>query len=319
MPWLAVYGDSLSRGVFFDTVAAFNNSAWTNPAVVHPGHYANYSQDCTLVESRPPTMRPKCGGFVFDGQLHGSGPVRPVKPMRPNDAAPPLDGHLLRFSFRLKTFTWEPDFDLPWLDALRRARRLPDVLLLSSGIWDMQYPPDNDPQRGALAFLAALRKFLDALDDALRSPHAAVSGGSEGDAGGGQRRARPRVFWLTVTAVSAAKLPSWKRPRMTLERARQYNALAAPELSKHGVELIDTFTSGAAHPELSADGVHFPGLLSRHHSELVWEALCPGSGRDAGGPSTAVPRGARGARRRWRMRHGGAAGRSRASASESNQ
>ena len=165
--WIAVYGDSLARGMFFDTVERLNA---TSPSAnepllaagrdsVHPGHSANYSQDCTLMERRPPLRRSKCGGFTFDHVPSAPGRLRPVLLADPNDASPaaaPVSGAaqaeaatsrgggfgtaaaLVRLSFRLKTFTWEPEFDVPWLRALRRSARMPDVLLLSFGIWDMQ-------------------------------------------------------------------------------------------------------------------------------------------------------------------------------------
>jgi hypothetical protein len=198
-----------------------------------------------------------------------------VIPTTPNDSSPPearggeRSSHTstARLSYRLKTFTHEPAFDSPWFDALRHAARLPDLLLLSSGIWDMQYPPDDAPSKGADAFVNALRAFLAELESALQPAHPR-----------GRHRMRtrrlPRIFWLTVTAVSDAKLPQWKRPRMSTERARQYNALALPLLRRAGIVPVDTFTSGAAHPELSADGVHFPGAVSRHHSQLFWDAAC---------------------------------------------
>ena len=48
LPWLAVYGDSLSRGIFFDTIEALNGSdaARHRSDKLHPGHNANYSDDC---------------------------------------------------------------------------------------------------------------------------------------------------------------------------------------------------------------------------------------------------------------------------------
>jgi len=281
-PWLAVYGDSLARGIFFDSVALFNGTQKDAP---HPGHSANYSLDCALVEARPPLQRRKCGAFAFDGFLPtaGGGPVRVAHLNDANDASPAVGAaiDIVRLSFRLKTFTWEPAFDEPWLASLRRMRRLPDVLLLSSGIWDMQYPKEGgvelgangfvgdetlgregtkrvwSQELGANAFVVALRRFLTALRAAI-----------------GTARGQPRLLWLTVTAVSDAKLPLWKRPRMSTALARRYNELALPELRRAGVTPIDTFTSGAAHPELSTDGVHFPGPLSRHHAQLVWDAMC---------------------------------------------
>ena len=168
--WLAVYGDSLARGMFFDTVERLNGTSplgmrGTNELdggrdSVHPGHSANYSQDCTLTERRPPLRRSKCGAFTFDSDPSSPGRLRPVLLMEPNDASPgaatvgvaaevpstaarwpQTAAPLVRLSFRLKTFTWEPEFDVPWLRALRHAARMPDVLLLSFGIWDMQVRP----------------------------------------------------------------------------------------------------------------------------------------------------------------------------------
>lgn len=315
-PWLAVYGDSLSRAVFFDTVEALNGSAATAPDQVHPGHQANYSVDCTVLEARPPTRRPKCGGFAFDwwwpptGAAASNGRaaavaagqrVGPVRlPGGGDDTSPALVGPAAtaasaRLSFRLKTFGWEPEYDDAWLRALRRAPRLPDALLLSFGIWDMQYPPEDAPARGREAFAGALRRFLAALERALSpapprahddAPLTAASDATDAAAaaaagdrrgGGSGRRRRPRLFWLSVTAVADAQLPAWKRPRMSGALARAYNELARPELARHGITYVDTHTSGAAHPELSVDGVHFGGALSRHHAHLFWDALCAGA------------------------------------------
>ena len=208
-PWLAVYGDSLGRGVFFDLLSALNGSSSGAP---HPGHFANYSAGCTLEEERPPTLRRKCGGFAYDVSL-GSGP-----PLRPAPLAPPTDPpggggapRLARLTFRLKTFSWEPAFDEAWLRQLRQAARLPDVLLLSFGIWDMQYPPGAAAgEAGAAAFSEALGRFLAALERALHR----------------RNRPRPRVYWLAVTAVAQARLPAWKRPRMSASLAQRYTELA---------------------------------------------------------------------------------------------
>lgn len=234
---------------------------------MHPGHSANYSHDCTILEKRPPGYRSKCGGFVVDW-VAGSqeGAARAAQPAPGgNDACPTvvvrtatgMASHMARLSFRLKTFTWERPFDEPWLHALRRARRAPDALLLSFGIWDMQYPPADHPERGLQAFGVAVRRFLEHLGRSLR-----------------RYDRRPRLFWLTVMAVTDAKLPEWKRPRMSADLARRYNELAAPMMAHHGVTVIDTFTSGHAHPELSRDGVHSPGSLSHYHAQLFWKALC---------------------------------------------
>jgi len=57
-PWLAVYGDSVSRGIFFDVVDLLNTSeagartgcasAPDYAAPPHPGHSANYSAGCQV-------------------------------------------------------------------------------------------------------------------------------------------------------------------------------------------------------------------------------------------------------------------------------
>ena len=180
-----------------------------------------------------------------------------------------------RLTFRLKTFAWEPEFDEQWLRSLRRGRRLPDALLLSFGIWDMQYPPENEPNRGLAAFATALRRFLAALDKALGGgSEASVRAGSARQLDGRRSARRPKLFWLSVTAVADGRLPAWKRPRMSAALARRYNEVALPELRRYGVTYVDTHTSGAARADLSVDGVHFTGELSRVHARLFWEALC---------------------------------------------
>ncbi len=278
-PWLAVYGDSLARGLFFDLIAPLNGSGgqWDPP---HAGHFANYSVDCRLTESRPPTRRPKCGGFAFDVQLDPRSRPPLVQPA-PLGAPVGAGGRAetARLTYRLKTFTWEAEFDAPWLRELERSSRLPDVLVLSFGIWDMQYPPDvleaaqpaeaaaGPSSRGADAFVAALRRFLSSLRRAL---DAARRRGGSGD----NAASLPRIYWLTVTAVTQAALPAWKRPRMSAAEARRYNELAAPLLDRAGIAVIDTYSSGFAHPELSVDGVHFPGALSRHHARLLLRSAC---------------------------------------------
>ena len=92
----------------------------------------------------------------------------------------------------------------------------------------------------------------------------------------GSRAAPSRILWLTVTAVATPSLPSWKRARMSAARSRAFNDLAAPVLRAHGIEVVDTFASGLRHPELSPDGVHFPGTLSQYHAHLLLEQLCSG-------------------------------------------
>ena len=78
----------------------------------------------------------------------------------------------------------------------------------------MQYPPTGDLRQSADAFAASLGRFLERLESA-------ISG-----------RRRPWVFWLTVTAVAEAKLPKWKRAKMNVAIARQYNMLASPMLQR---------------------------------------------------------------------------------------
>ena len=69
---------------------------------------------------------------------------------------------------------------------------------------------------------------------------------------------------------------------MSAERARRYNERARPELRRFGVQYVDTHASGAAHPELSLDGVHFGHALTQQHARLFWRALC-GGGEGASG------------------------------------
>lgn len=288
--WLAVYGDSLTRGVFFDVVTMLNDTssaAAARSSPPHPGHSANYSEGCLRLERRPPINRLKCGAFAYEmpftdpaathraGQLL-QGPDWP--PPRGRGAAARLAHRgqrtlrRLRLSYRLKTFTWEPAFDSPWLAELGAGTRLPDVLLLGFGIWDMQYPPDGEPSRGLGAFARSVEAFLAVLDETVR----AVQRKQHQLRPAGGRPPRPRLLWLTVAAVSDSRLPSWKRPRMSAALAARYNEAAEPVLRRHGVQVIDTFSSGRAHPQLSPDGIHFPGAVSRHHTQLVLRAVCDG-------------------------------------------
>lgn len=270
-PWLAIFGDSLSRGAFFDIVELLNGSSASATSPAHPGHSANFSEGCTIMEARPPTNRSKCGGFEFVVPLARGGDVAAAwapgrvagraagalgSPPPPGGAAP----RRLRLSYRLKTFTWEPLFDDPFLTALPSGT--PDVLLTSFGIWDMQYPPSGEAALGLGAFNASLRHFVAAVQEAW------------GRRGGGPQT---RQMWLTVTAVSDAKLPDWKRPRMSTQRAREYNLLAAPLLRAHGFEVVDTFSIGLKYPEESRDGVHYPGRVSRLQTQLLMKTLCRGS------------------------------------------
>jgi len=300
-PWVAVYGDSVSRGMYFDLVTLLNGSADNWLHVVHPGHSANYSTACTLTDSRPPTRRPKCGAFDFvmpDSDAPGR--IRSLPPATAPLGVVPLLSNDLRLSFRLKTFAWEPEYDEAWLRALRRSQRLPDVLLFSFGLWDMQYPPANDPVAGLSAFNASLRLFVDELRrslavagrrlrdvtarrlDSLPAPLSPDQPSSDGRLlmAGGQPpdgssvRRRPRLLWLSLTAISSARLPAWKRPRMSAEIAAKYNEVATPVLQQSGIAIIDTFSAAAVHPELSLDGIHYPGPVSYSHTEQLLHSIC---------------------------------------------
>ncbi|KAL3928699.1 MAG: hypothetical protein SGPRY_002280 [Prymnesium sp.] len=165
--WIAVYGDSLTRGVFFDMVASLNGSSTTSGPTVpsHPGHSANYSEGCFLMERRPPQGRLKCGAFVY--QIRLSSDAQRAGQVRRANVVSRQAGDL-QLSFRLKTFVWEPSFDEVWFAELLAWPRLPSVLLLGFGMWDMQYPPANDPEAGVAAFGSALDTFLTRLQQALR-------------------------------------------------------------------------------------------------------------------------------------------------------
>ena len=147
-PWLAVYGDSLTRGVFFDVATLLNTSSsgtgdqLDGYAHTHPGHGANYSEDCTIFETRPPLRRLKCGGFEYSAPLSTGGARDAYRTGRvvPSRWAAPRTERQLRMSYRLKTFTWEPAFDEPWLEGLRRSPRPP------GGI---SPPPPPIPSAGA--------------------------------------------------------------------------------------------------------------------------------------------------------------------------
>lgn len=328
-PWLAVYGDSVARGIFFDLVELFNTTDaaprhgcafFPSGAPAHPGHSANFSDGCQVVDRRPPSYRPKCGAFelITARSLHSprrltdrmSDPrlgQQPVTLLPANTVAPfaPLSEHAmgrrLRLSYRLKTFAWEESMDRNWLDALRRSPRLPDVIVLSFGLWDMQYPPPRASLGGATAFNASLWTFLEELHQALldarqqldqvqtmaatRAPDK-EDGSSNGAIDSGQlligastalrgHNTQPLIVWLSVGAISAGALPKWKRPLMTSEFSRAYNELAMPAFAKYGISVIDTFTESSNHPELSPDGVHYPGDVSRYHSLKLIEQILP--------------------------------------------
>ena len=163
-PWFAVYGDSLTRGVFFDVATLLNSSAGVGSDVVHPGHGANYSDDCTIFETRPPLRRLKCGGFEYATPLTQDDSHRTGRVVTPQRLAGTGLGRTrqLHMTFRLKTFTWEEEFDTPWLESLRHAPRLPDVLLLGFGVWDMQYPPSGDVAAGIEVLLLRALEALEA-------------------------------------------------------------------------------------------------------------------------------------------------------------
>ena len=64
---------------------------------------------------------------------------------------------------------------------------------------------------------------------------------------------------------------------MNASLARRYNEIAEPVMHRLGATVIDTYTSGLAHPELSRDGVHASGGLLEHHTQLFWDRLCAAS------------------------------------------
>ena len=75
---------------------------------------------------------------------------------------------------------------------------------------------------------------------------------------------------------------------MNDERARAYNAAAEPELRRRGIRIIDTFSSSSRHPDLSPDGVHFPGTISRHYTQLFLNELCGAVAASAGSAAAAA-------------------------------
>ena len=177
-PWFVVYGDSVSRGLFFDIAELIEASpggragcAALGSGQPHPGHSANYSDNCVLFERRPPTLRSKCAAFEFVAalpsrrrrRLHRVSALRSLAFVQPNATAGPYRplgppprkrGEVMRLGFRLKAFAWEAGFDEPWLRALAdEAAALPDAIVLSFGLWDMQYPQQatHTPLTHALA------------------------------------------------------------------------------------------------------------------------------------------------------------------------
>ena len=53
------------------------------------------------------------------------------------------------------------------------------------------------------------------------------------------------------------------RPRPPAE-SHPHPRRACPHPPQLGIEVVDTYSSGLRHPELSADGVHFPGAPRAH-------------------------------------------------------
>mmetsp|Transcript_36302 Transcript_36302/g.59436 ORF Transcript_36302/g.59436 Transcript_36302/m.59436 type:complete len:239 (+) Transcript_36302:222-938(+) len=226
---------------FFDVISLLNGTE----NITHPGHSANFSAHCTILEKRPPTNRTKCGGFDYVVLAQGG--------VYPADSLHHTGSRHLRLTFRLKTFTSDPAFDTPSLQALANSQP-PSILLMSFGLWDMQYP-QGSPEEGLRNFHQHLGAFLDTLQHAFPVK-------------------RPRIFWLTLTAVASSKLPVWKRPLLSPQMAKRYNDLSEQLLRPRGIELIDTFTSSQQHPEESKDGVHFPGSVSMGFAQQLLRALC---------------------------------------------
>mmetsp|Transcript_7423 Transcript_7423/g.23690 ORF Transcript_7423/g.23690 Transcript_7423/m.23690 type:complete len:364 (+) Transcript_7423:36-1127(+) len=304
-PWFVVYGDSVSRGLFFDIAELIEASpggragcAALGSGQPHPGHSANYSDNCVLFESRPPTLRSKCAAFEFVAalpsrrrrRLHRVSALRSLAFVQPNATAGPYRplgppprkrGEVMRLGFRLKAFAWEAGFDEPWLHALAdEAAALPDAIVLSFGLWDMQYPQQAGSSSGAsvaeraAAFAAALQTFLSRLGDAIDAALARLSARRE--------RKRPRLLWLSVGAIASRALPAWKVKLLHSNLSRAFNDAAAPLLRRAGVSVLDMYTESSAHPEASPDGVHYPGAVSRSHAQRLLRQLLPGCRRAEG-------------------------------------
>ena len=235
-PWLAVYGDSLTRGVFFDVATLLNaSSSGTGDqldgyAHAHPGHGANYSDDCTIFETRPPLRRLKCGGFEYSAPLSTGGARDAYRAGRvlPSRWAVPRAERQLRMSYRLKTFTWEAAFDEPYLEWLRRSLRLPGVGVARGLARQPSAPPSHPLPRQAAP--AAGRAAA-----GLRRVGHAVPGGDSGGARGARRhrgghrglqplaahlhrRAGPRL----AEPGTGARPWGWRRPRWLRRRRRRW-------------------------------------------------------------------------------------------------
>ena len=121
----------------------------------------------------------------------------------------------------------------------------------------MLYPPRGGGS-AVYAFNSSLHHFATQYERVLYSTGAAP----------------PLLVWLSVGAISAERLPDWKRGRMTSELARAFNDVAVPIMSRLGAKVIDTYALSSAHPELSHDGVHYPGRVSHEHTQQVLRAMC---------------------------------------------
>ena len=314
-PRIIAYGDSVTRGVFFNLVELLNS---TDPLTtrIHAGHSANYSLGCARVQTRPPLNRSKCAAFDYTMPLDAGagGAVVPLAQADGRRSHPPsgADGELLlsapssrrgelQLSFSLKTFGWEPAFDEDWLRALRRARRRPDAIVVGFGLWDMLYPPANDPARSVDHFRAALARFARELRAALgdwRRSGPAGTAITRGTSSSVLPRGT-RVYWLTLPAIAASRLPAWKRGRMSDEYARAYNAALAAELSSSTWRVVDTHRATLSHgAEDTADGIHYRRASLDYTQQLLAD-LCRDETRDVpGGGRGLGVRARRGARRR---------------------
>ena len=83
-----------------------------------------------------------------------------------------------------------------------------------------------------------------------------------------------RLLFLRVGALSSERLPPWKRSHMDSELSVQYSAILSDAIAPYGWRMLDTFSSGASHPEESPDGVHYPGRISHYHTHLMLNAIC---------------------------------------------